>query len=76
LTVQPLTASDAAHIEPSLAAYSFKPYRHYRAYSRKTQIAIMRAEVASAIELAPKLSVRAADHERQAIVVVTRPYLV
>lgn len=67
-----MTSSDIALIDPLLASYPFKPYRHYRAYSRKTQIAIMRAEVASAIELAPNLSVRAADQERHAIV-VARP---
>jgi len=69
LIVQPLAASDVALIEPLLVAYPFKPYRHYRAYSRKTQTAIMRAEVAAAVDVASNLSVLATDGERQAMTI-------
>ncbi len=72
MIVQPLTASDVADIEPSLASYPFKPYRHYRAYSRKTQSAIMRAEVVSAIAHTPNLSVHAVDGEQHALT-IARP---
>jgi hypothetical protein len=69
---QPLTASDLSLIAPSLAAFPFKPYRHYRAYSRKAQNAILQAEVTSALQLAPHLGFRAGDEERHALV-IARP---
>lgn len=61
-----------ALVEPLLVGYPYKPYRHYRAYSRKAQTAIMRAEVASAIGLSPNLSVHATDDGREALI-ITRP---
>lgn len=67
-----MTSSDLALIESSLVAYPFKPYRHYRVYSRKAQNAIMQAEVTSALALLPHLGCRAADGERQALV-IARP---
>ncbi len=67
MTVQPLTASDLTRVESLLASYPFKPYRHYRAYSRKAQSAILRADVAAAVDLTPNLSFCASDGERSAI---------
>jgi hypothetical protein len=67
LDVQSLAAGDVELIEPLLAAYPYKPYRHYRAYSRRTQTAILQAEVASAVDFTPNLSARVRDGEHQAL---------
>lgn len=65
----PLAASDLDTIEPLLAAYPFKPYRHYRAYSRRAQAAILRAEAAAAVQQSPALAWRASDNQHQAVVI-------
>src|SRR6185503_5722790 len=43
--LQLLTLTDLAAIDPLIASYAFKPYRHYRVLSRKQQNAVLREEI-------------------------------
>jgi len=43
--LQPLTPDDLPSIDPLIASYPFKPYRHYRVLSRKQQNAVLREEI-------------------------------
>ncbi|MCC6991353.1 MAG: hypothetical protein IT181_20275 [Acidobacteria bacterium] len=52
-----------------LDAHAFKPYRQYRTYSRKEQLAILQAEVGSALVVPDEFSrVTAGDDARAAVV--------
>jgi hypothetical protein len=72
LIVGPLDAGDLSVVERLIDSYAFKPYRHYRVYSRKAQSAIMKAEIASALGLRPSLATHAHDHGNEAMV-IARP---
>lgn len=71
-SVQLIDGDDSALLARLVAAYPFKPYRHYRVYSRKAQVAIMKAELVSALALTPRLAFVARDGEREAAV-IARP---
>lgn len=47
MSVERIGPDDLARIEPLVAAYPFKSYRHYRVLSRKAQTAVMMAEIAA-----------------------------
>ena len=49
MTVRQLGPEDLTLIEPFVAAYPFKAYRNYRVLPRKTQTAVMLAEIAATI---------------------------
>jgi hypothetical protein len=49
VTVRQLSPGDLARVEPLLVEYPYKPYRYYRALSRKAQHAVMRAEIEDTI---------------------------
>lgn len=55
-----------------LESYAFKPYRQYRTYSRKEQLAILQAEVASALAVPGEFS-RVAGSDEAPVGVVARP---
>ena len=42
--------SDLGEVQSLVDAYPFKPYRHYRVYSRKAQNAVMRQEIAETLD--------------------------
>ena len=45
MKLQQLALPDLAAIDPLIASYPFKPYRHYRVLSRKEQNAVLREEI-------------------------------
>ena len=45
VTVRDLRDSDVPLLDRLVALYPYKPYRHYRVWSRARQDAMMRAEV-------------------------------
>ena len=50
MSVRQLAADDLARVEPFVHGYSFKSYRHYRVLPRKTQTAVMLAEVGATLD--------------------------
>ena len=72
MTVLPVDAGDLSLVDRLIGAYPFKPYRHYRAYSRKAQLAILKAEICSALTHSPQLA-RYAEDAGHAAMVVARP---
>ncbi len=72
MTVRPIIPSGGIEIDRLVRAHPFKPYRHYRAYSRKAQTAILQAEIESAVALTPALTFHAEDAGHEAVV-VARP---
>lgn len=69
MTVQPADAGDLSLVDRLIVAYPFKPYRHYRVYSRKAQVAILKAEICSALDHSPQLARHASDAGHEALVV-------
>lgn len=68
---EPLPLADLSHehLLALLEAHAFKPYRQYRTYSRKEQLAILEAEVDSTLAIAGEFSrVVGADSPRAAAV--------
>ena len=63
MTVQPVDAGDLSLVDRLIVAYPFKPYRHYRVYSRKAQLAILKAEICSALAHSPQLARLARDRD-------------
>lgn len=54
-------AADAAVWDALIESYPYKPYRYYRTFPRKTQQAILRAEIAATASHADGVVVRAGD---------------
>jgi len=71
-TVRPLDAGASSLLDSLVLAFPFKPYRHYRVYSRKAQHAILQAEIAAAIAETPSLGAHIADGPHEAAV-IARP---
>lgn len=61
-----LDEATAPRIAPLIEAYPFKPYRHYRVYSRRAQLAILHAEIAEALQESPVLSAYAVKDGHEA----------
>lgn len=72
MTVRDLRDTDATLIERLAAWYPFKPYRHYRVWSRARQEAIMRAEVERSRGTAGAGGIVAGDGD-DAVVTLFRP---
>jgi hypothetical protein len=49
VTSRRLAPEDLDRIRPILRAHPFKPYRHYRTFSRKTQEAVLEADIAATL---------------------------
>jgi hypothetical protein len=70
--VRSLDAGTSSALDSLVRAFPFRPYRHYRAYSRKAQHAILHAEIAAASAEMPSLGAHAADGAYE-VAVVARP---
>ncbi len=68
----PLAALRPDDLTALLEGHAFKPYRQYRTYSRKEQLAILQAEVTSALAVPGEFS-RVVGDERPRAAVVARP---
>lgn len=49
MTVRRISQADLATIEPLVTAYPFKPYRHFRAFSRAVETRVLLADVAATL---------------------------
>jgi hypothetical protein len=72
VTVRDLRDADASVLERLVTQYPFKPYRHYRVWSRARQDAIMRAEVARSREVTGHRALVVADGDT-VVVALSRP---
>lgn len=61
MTTRFLRRGEAALVQAAVAAFPFKPYRNYRVYSRKTQTAVLLAEVEDALALEGGIAVTSGD---------------
>ena len=68
----PLADLPREHLSALLEAHAFKPYRQYRTYSRKEQLAILQAEVDTALAVPGELS-RVLDADAPRAAAVVRP---
>lgn len=68
----PLADLPREHLTALLEAHAFKPYRQYRTYSRKEQLAILQAEVDAALAVPGEFS-RWVGGEAPRAAVVARP---
>ena len=68
----PLASLPPDRLTSLLAAHPFKPFRQYRTYSRKEQLAILQAEVATALAVPGEFS-RVTDVDPPRAAVVARP---
>ena len=64
-----VAASELSRIEPLVAAYPFKSYRHYRVLSRKLQQAVMLTEIEQTLTHPAGIVLEARDGERRAVAV-------
>jgi len=72
VTTSPVSGVPRPALDALVAAYPFKPYRQYRAYSRREQQAILLAEVDATLAIAGEFS-RWADGERPRAAAIARP---
>lgn len=68
----PLASLPPERLTSLLSAHPFKPFRQYRTYSRKEQLAILQAEVATALAVPGEFS-RVVDSDHPRAAVVARP---
>ena len=68
----PLASLPPGRLTSLLSAHPFKPFRHYRTYSRTEQLAILQAEVAAALAVPGEFSC-VVDTDRPHAAVVARP---
>jgi hypothetical protein len=68
----PLAELTRDHLTALIEAHAFKPYRQYRTYSRKEQLAILQAEVDGALAVSGEFS-RVVAGESPRAAVVARP---
>jgi RimJ/RimL family protein N-acetyltransferase len=64
-----LTEEERATAEPFVAAYPYKPYRHYRVLSRKAQNAVMMREIVETLEHPSGVVLHLRDEGREALAV-------